>query len=459
MPGRLWVLFGLQASAAAFCCGLSRMGGSLGGTMGMAVAMALCCTAAAGATFGIGAPPPPALPVAVGALCRCTMQRVAALLGSMHCSSALTWLRFSRTLALHAVPFITRRGLGAANGIVGSGSNAGGMAVWTGGRAASGHSLPAERSEVCAGVHPGWRPRRRRLPLCPHVPPTPALLPAGAVLLQALFFTGSKIDYAQGFLLMVRAWDWVAGWLAARRQATPPDADGCARHVARLAPPAPDTAPQPARPRPTPARPQRATPSSACLPTAAGPDRAGRLLPHLHHLVPALGRHAAGAALRALLRARHGGGVLQVGGRQGGGSERRACPAQLGWALREALGAGLAAALQLQGRRARLARSPPRPPPRTRPSCRSRDYTAAERERGLHRAVMAWSIESRSQRGMGSAARLAALDGSNGAHDAGGGGGGDGGDGGGEPTLAPPSAPSTSQLEEQHDGRGSTLHT
>lgn len=56
MPGRLWVLFGLQASSAAFCCGLSRMGGSLGGTLGMAVAMALCCTAAAGATFGIGTP-------------------------------------------------------------------------------------------------------------------------------------------------------------------------------------------------------------------------------------------------------------------------------------------------------------------------------------------------------------------------------------------------------------------
>jgi NNP family nitrate/nitrite transporter-like MFS transporter len=77
MPGRLWVLFALQCAAAAFCCGLSRMGSSLGGMMALAVCMGLTVTAAAGATFGI-------------------------------------------------VPFITRRGLGAANGIVGSGSSLGG---------------------------------------------------------------------------------------------------------------------------------------------------------------------------------------------------------------------------------------------------------------------------------------------------------------------------------------------
>lgn len=55
MRGRLWALFWLQAGAAAFCCGMSRMGGSLGGTIGLAAAMAVAVTAAAGATFGIGA--------------------------------------------------------------------------------------------------------------------------------------------------------------------------------------------------------------------------------------------------------------------------------------------------------------------------------------------------------------------------------------------------------------------
>lgn len=48
MRGRLWVLYLLQSSAAAFCCGLSRFGGSLGGTMAMAVCMALAVTAASG---------------------------------------------------------------------------------------------------------------------------------------------------------------------------------------------------------------------------------------------------------------------------------------------------------------------------------------------------------------------------------------------------------------------------
>lgn len=99
MRGRLWVLFLLQASAAAFCCGLSRMGGSLGGTMAMAVCMGVTETAAAGSTFGI-------------------------------------------------VPFVTKRGLGAANGIIGSGSS------------------------------------------------------AGSILLQGLFFTGSSVDWSQGFLRM-----------------------------------------------------------------------------------------------------------------------------------------------------------------------------------------------------------------------------------------------------------------
>lgn len=99
MRGRLWVLYLLQSTAAAFCCGLSRFGGSLGGTMAMAVCMALAVTAASGATFGI-------------------------------------------------VPFVSRRGLGAVNGIVGSGSS------------------------------------------------------LGSILLQALFFTGSSINWTQGFLLM-----------------------------------------------------------------------------------------------------------------------------------------------------------------------------------------------------------------------------------------------------------------
>lgn len=48
MRGRLWVLYLLQSTAAAFCCGLSRFGGSLGGTMAMAVCMALAVTAASG---------------------------------------------------------------------------------------------------------------------------------------------------------------------------------------------------------------------------------------------------------------------------------------------------------------------------------------------------------------------------------------------------------------------------
>ncbi|KAL4436328.1 hypothetical protein ABPG77_009890 [Micractinium sp. CCAP 211/92] len=99
MRGRLWVLYLLQSVAAAFCCGLSRFGGSLGGTMAMAVCMALAVTAASGATFGV-------------------------------------------------VPFVSRRGLGAVNGIVGSGSS------------------------------------------------------LGSILLQALFFTGSSINWSQGFLLM-----------------------------------------------------------------------------------------------------------------------------------------------------------------------------------------------------------------------------------------------------------------
>lgn len=53
MRGRLWVLYLLQSSAAAFCCGLSQMGASLGGSMAMVACMALTVTAAAGATFGI----------------------------------------------------------------------------------------------------------------------------------------------------------------------------------------------------------------------------------------------------------------------------------------------------------------------------------------------------------------------------------------------------------------------
>lgn len=61
MRGRLWVLFTLQSTAAAFCCGLSAFSGSLGGTMSMAVCMALATTAASGATFGIGERPSPLL--------------------------------------------------------------------------------------------------------------------------------------------------------------------------------------------------------------------------------------------------------------------------------------------------------------------------------------------------------------------------------------------------------------
>ncbi|EFN52689.1 hypothetical protein CHLNCDRAFT_138674 [Chlorella variabilis] len=99
MRGRLWVLYLLQSSAAAFCCGLSQMGASLGGSMAMVACMALTVTAAAGATFGI-------------------------------------------------IPFISRRGLGAANGIVGSGNS------------------------------------------------------VGSILLQGLFFTGSQINWSQGFLYM-----------------------------------------------------------------------------------------------------------------------------------------------------------------------------------------------------------------------------------------------------------------
>ncbi len=52
MRGRLWVLYLLQSMAAAFCCGLSRFGGSLGGTMAMAVCMALAVTAASGEARG-----------------------------------------------------------------------------------------------------------------------------------------------------------------------------------------------------------------------------------------------------------------------------------------------------------------------------------------------------------------------------------------------------------------------
>jgi hypothetical protein len=53
MPGRLWVLYLLQSGAAACCCGLSRVGASLGGSMALVAGMALGGTAAAGATFGI----------------------------------------------------------------------------------------------------------------------------------------------------------------------------------------------------------------------------------------------------------------------------------------------------------------------------------------------------------------------------------------------------------------------
>lgn len=53
MPGRLWALYLLQSGAAACCCGLSRVGASLGGSMALVAGMALGGTAAAGATFGI----------------------------------------------------------------------------------------------------------------------------------------------------------------------------------------------------------------------------------------------------------------------------------------------------------------------------------------------------------------------------------------------------------------------
>lgn len=103
MRGRLWVLCALQSTAAAFCCGLSAMSGSLGGTMvraglllgmlarhrarrrccwprpttppstplatqGMAVCMALATTAASGATFGIGERAPLRAPLRVRSL-------------------------------------------------------------------------------------------------------------------------------------------------------------------------------------------------------------------------------------------------------------------------------------------------------------------------------------------------------------------------------------------------------
>lgn len=66
---------------------------------------------------------------------------------------------------------------------------------------------------------------------------------------------------------------------------------------------------------------------------------------------------------------------------------------------------------------------------------RSRDYSAAEREAGLHRAILAWASESRSQRGSGSMARAAAaaVNGTNGSVRNGGGAGGGGGGGGGSP--------------------------
>lgn len=119
MRGRLWVLFALQASSSAFCCGLSRMGGSLAGTIGLAIAMALCCTAAAGATFGIGAPRP-----AVAGLHVC-LAAPALRTAPIDCSRAHRRLLLPPPSCCCAVPFITRRGLGAANGLVGSGSSVG----------------------------------------------------------------------------------------------------------------------------------------------------------------------------------------------------------------------------------------------------------------------------------------------------------------------------------------------
>ena len=51
MRGRLWALYLLQSAAAAFCCGLSQMGGSLGGTMALVACMAVAVTAASGGLF------------------------------------------------------------------------------------------------------------------------------------------------------------------------------------------------------------------------------------------------------------------------------------------------------------------------------------------------------------------------------------------------------------------------
>ena len=150
MRGRLWVLFLLQASAAAFCCGLSRMGGSLGGTMATAVCMGVTETAAAGERVGWlgwlwhvadiqGWPGIPMLDCmstgvqhAALVACNCMPCELQPHCGvccggcpaphgerptpSNPCAAGSTF---------GIVPFVTKRGLGAANGIIGSGSSAG----------------------------------------------------------------------------------------------------------------------------------------------------------------------------------------------------------------------------------------------------------------------------------------------------------------------------------------------
>lgn len=119
--------------------------------MALAVCMGLTVTAAAGATFGI-------------------------------------------------VPFITRRGLGAANGIVGSGSSLGGwLFCLSGGREGGLHCIGRRPLHAVGCVA---RQQRRQQP--GHLDCHPArAFAAGSIILQALFFTGTKVDWQQGFLGMV----------------------------------------------------------------------------------------------------------------------------------------------------------------------------------------------------------------------------------------------------------------
>jgi hypothetical protein len=97
--------------------------------------------------------------------------------------------------------------------------------------------------------------------------------------------------------------------------------------------------------------------------------------------LPHVGRHAHPRQLQG-----HRGGVLQVR------TALAYCPPVLPW--RTAWGAAPPPpCLRL------LADSCPLLLPHPSLCCCSRDYTAAEREQGLHRAILNWASESRSNRG------------------------------------------------------------